>query len=283
MTRIIFCRQNIVEISPDLFTNLFATQSQNASAKLALVIDEINLQALNQFTNTNPDWNQIDYGNMFKSQQVFAFHNHAFYFRMLKKTIDDMIDTGQMENLIKNSCSNSENNRDRYDGPKVLAMSDLEFGFYIWIGCCCVSIFGFVLEFLWSYFRGTDATLLAESEEGQSDGNDEDQSDEVDHEDIERFDDLEIEQNGTNEEPKPGQNQEHQSMNQNDDINNNQNRYNIKVQAEVHQADEMEESLLYFEAIIESNEKRQSLSHENDTEAISSFMDIELFGEVITS
>ncbi|CAG9797953.1 unnamed protein product [Chironomus riparius] len=271
--------KNIVRINPVKFANLFMTQSRNASAKLVLVIDEINLQALKQFTKTNPDWKRIANGNKFKSQQVFAFHDYAFHFRMLKKTIDNMIDSGQMENLIKNYYSNSPNNEDSYDDePRVLAMSDLEFGFYIWIGCCCISILGFVFELLWSFFKDTKTSIPVErpitnlgtryrSDHEQSDEIDIDQTDEVDYGE---FDKQKMRQDG--------QDQEQQNTNQNDDINIEPEGHNVEVLAEVHQSDEMEESILYFEAIIDSNERRQSESQATDlTEAISSFMRIELF------
>ncbi|CAG9797955.1 unnamed protein product [Chironomus riparius] len=265
--------KNIVRINPVKFANLFMTQSRNASAKLALVIDEINLQALKQFTKTNPDWKRIENGNKFKSQQVFAFHDYAFHFRMLKKTIDNMIDSGQMENLIKNYYSNSPNNEDSYDDePRVLAMSDLEFGFYIWIGCCCISILGFVFELFWSFFKNTKTSIPVErpiTNLGTRYRSDHEQSDEIN---IDQTDEVDYGETNKQKMRQDGQDQQHQNMNQNDDNNLEPEGHNVKVLAEVHQSDEMEESILYFEAIIDSNEKRQSESHATDlTEAMSSF------------
>jgi len=230
---------------------------------------------------------------MFTSQQLIAFHDHVFYFRMLKKTIDSMIDTGQMENLVERSYNrNLQSFAVVYNEPIVLAMSDLEFGFWIWVGCCCVSIVGFALEQLCRLVKkskhvelpaerpisnvGTryrsDEEKLDEVDQDQSEDIDQDQSEDIDQEETER-----IGQHGTtdvNQRIEISQNQELENINQINDTSSKPEERNMEVLVEVHQADEMEESLLYFEAIIDSSERWQSVSHATDSpEAISSFMD----------
>ena len=239
------------------------TQSENASAKVALIIAEVDIQHLKQNTKRNIDWNRIGYRNMFTSQKVIAFHDHAFYFRMLKKTIDSMIDTGQMDNLVKISYKrNLQSFGVTYNGPKVLAMSDLEFGFLIWVGCCCVSIIGFMIEQLFRLVKKTKHVALPvdrpisnvgtryRSDQGEVE-NKQDQSEDIDQEETEVD---EMRQNQS----QSSQNQDLENVNQNIDTRSKPEGRNMEVHAEVHEADEMEESLLYFEAIIDSNERQKS-------------------------
>jgi hypothetical protein len=293
---------NIRTVHPNDLFRIFMSKSRNASAKIALIIDEDHLQELNQYPQMYSGWNRIGHGNMFTSQQVIGFHEYAFYFRMLKKSIDNMIDTGHIENLVKrNYNTNSQNFDVADDDPRVLAMSDLGFGFWIWVGCCCVSIVGFVIEQLFRLFKKPELTAFSaerpisnvgtryQSEQGELEEIDQDQVEEVGQEVSERLDQeqseesdqeqTDVEETSENQ-SQSSQNQEPQSINQSDNISNKTEERNMEVHAEVHQADEMEESLQYFEDMMDSNERRQSLSHATDLpEAISNFMDIELLRE----
>ena len=111
---------------------IFLTQSQNSSAKIALIIDDFKLQEMKRLAGEDQHWFQIEYDTQFTTHQVVAFHDYAFYFRMLKKTVDTMIDTGFMENLMGKYYPKTQSSKDPESGPKVLSMTDLEFGFRIW-------------------------------------------------------------------------------------------------------------------------------------------------------
>ena len=237
---------------------------------------------------------------MFTSQQVFAFRDYAFYFRMLKNTIDNLIDTGQMEFLLRKYYPNSQRFDNIYNGPKVLAMSDLQSGFFIWIGCCCLSIFVFIIEHQESNLRNTDAIFLAQiiisyfqnlyhNDQEPLNRINQDQLEKVDTGESEEDDELKTiisNQNETieiDETDKNSQDQRSQNINQNNNLITEVEERKTEVVVEVHQADDMEESLEYFENIIAGYEKRQNINHENDAEALSSFIDIELFGEASIS
>ncbi|KAL7042082.1 hypothetical protein ACKWTF_001019 [Chironomus riparius] len=252
----------------------------------------------------NSDWNQIKNEHLFITQQVFAFRDYAFYFRILKNTIDSLIDTGQMEYLLRNYYPNSQRFDNFYNGTKVLALYDLQSGFLIWFGCCGLSIFVFIIEHQYSNLRNTDFIFLAKIfisyfgklyhnyqepldriNQDQSEKVDYNESDDISYDELEEVDHKEPIENVIliQEIDKNNQDQEIQKTKDNDDTNTEEEdeegeESKMEVVVEVHQASEIEESLEYFENIILSNEKQQRV---NDPEAISNFMDIELFGEVL--
>lgn len=195
---------------------------------------------------------------------------------MLKKTIDDMIDTGHMKNLVDMYYIKSQESYTSYDEPKVLSLSDLEFGFWIWVGCCCISLFGFVLELIFNFFKKVEHPERPISNAGTRYRSDQNQSEEIDHEEPEEAEQretignekLETCQDEEQENHKTDENKQYQEpkhfSQKNHKFTKPEAELFMEVQAEVHQENEMEESLLYFEAIIESNEQRQITSHATD-------------------
>ena len=65
---------------------------------------------------------------------------------MFKKIVDMLIDTGIMEHFAKNYYTKKLKFESYVDSPKVLFVKDLTFGFNIWIGFCCLSVFMFMTE-----------------------------------------------------------------------------------------------------------------------------------------
>lgn len=83
----------------------------------------------------------------------------AFYLKMIEETANRLIDTGLMNYLIKTILSDNIKIKNPEDPPKVLSLTDLSFGFNIWIGFCCLCISSFILEHLlvklyikWNYY-----------------------------------------------------------------------------------------------------------------------------------
>ena len=130
----------------------FVSQSQNASAKMALCVDEISLNDFEFKRRKNHDWNQLD-EPLFTTHESFVFFDFSFYFRMLKKTIDKLIDTGVMKHLVDNHYLMRKKFGKTQKGPKVLNMNDLSFGFNIWLGFCLISIAAFVAEKIFKLTR----------------------------------------------------------------------------------------------------------------------------------
>lgn len=71
---------------------------------------------------------------------------NAFYFEMIEKTVDSLIDTGILSYLIEKDIGKKLKFGQAESEPKVLNMDDLSFGFNIWLGCCVFSAICFVIE-----------------------------------------------------------------------------------------------------------------------------------------
>jgi len=135
------------------FTAVFLTQSQNSSAKMALCVDEFSCNFIEFGEKRNHDWNQLEDVVLYTTYEVFMFHNFAFYFRMLKNVIDNLIPTGIMNHLIETHYTRKWKFEKFEDGPKVLSLDDLIFGFNIWLGCCLISFISFILEQVLRIFK----------------------------------------------------------------------------------------------------------------------------------
>ncbi|CAG9798468.1 unnamed protein product [Chironomus riparius] len=141
--------QNITQISLFDFKKAFLTQSQNVTAKLALCVDEFNLNFIESEIKRNNDWNQLDDSVLYTHQEVFMFWSHSYYFRMYKMLIDSLIPTGIMKYLVDTYYTKKLQFEKFDEGPKVLSVDDLLFGFKIWLGCCLISVLSFVAEILY--------------------------------------------------------------------------------------------------------------------------------------
>lgn len=126
--------------------NVFSSQSQNESAKLALCVDEFFLNHVETDTKTQYYWNKITNSVLYTSYEVFVFWNYAFYFRMLRHVINELIPSGIMKYLVEKHYTKKWKFEKLEDGPSILTVNNLSFGFNIWLGCCLISICAFIIE-----------------------------------------------------------------------------------------------------------------------------------------
>ncbi|CAG9812356.1 unnamed protein product [Chironomus riparius] len=135
-------------INSEQFTDAYLTQSDNSTAKIALVIDEILKSRYDFYENKdNFVWNELD-EVLFTSFDAFLFHCNSFYFRMINKIINNLIPTGLLNYLINNHYIKSPVVKTNENKPKVLSINDLNVGFNIWLLCCLLSFFTFIAEFI---------------------------------------------------------------------------------------------------------------------------------------
>ncbi|CAG9812360.1 unnamed protein product [Chironomus riparius] len=140
---------NITEVTEKYFNYAYLTQSQNASARMALATDEFYMNFFDlQKKKRIHDWKKLEYTTLWSSYDVFIFHGTAFYFRMLFKIIDSLIPTGIMHHLIQEHFTKKFKFQKVQKIPRILNVNDLLFGFNIWLGFCVISFIGFVLEIL---------------------------------------------------------------------------------------------------------------------------------------
>ena len=83
---------------------------------------------------------------MFRTYEVFHFWSNAYYYRMFKKLIDSLIPTGIMKLLVEKYFTKKFKFVKLEEGPKVLGVDDLLFGFKIWFGSCIISTLTFAVE-----------------------------------------------------------------------------------------------------------------------------------------
>ncbi|CAG9811064.1 unnamed protein product [Chironomus riparius] len=128
------------------FLNLYSTQSQNSSAKLALIVDEIFTNYFDSISKQrNHEWNKLD-SVLFTTHDNFIFFGSCFYAGMLHRAINNLIPTGVMDYLIENFYTKRWKFENEEAEPKVLSLDDLSFGFNIWLGSCLVSFVAFAAE-----------------------------------------------------------------------------------------------------------------------------------------
>lgn len=109
-------------------------------------MDEIYRNRLDKQSFT--PWNQLMDNVMYTALQSFVFHQESFAFRMMKMTIDNLIDTGIMRHLVDDYLHINKPQKTK-DEPKVLTLYDLDLGFAVYLGFCGLSFIIFVIEIIW--------------------------------------------------------------------------------------------------------------------------------------
>ncbi|CAG9811418.1 unnamed protein product [Chironomus riparius] len=132
----------LVIVNHTEYWDIFETQSQNSSAKLGIIIQLYMLNILNGDDKYN--WHQLP-DPFFDTHAVFVFHNNNFYLYIINRFLNAWIPTGIIDVMLNKRLGSKEKNI-IFNEPQVLIFEDLEFGFYIWLGCCVVNFACFVLE-----------------------------------------------------------------------------------------------------------------------------------------
>jgi len=115
---------------------------------MALCVDEFYQNHAEKSMQQKYEWNRLDDPVLYTTHEVFMFWTLSFYFPMYNKIIRELIPTGIMQYLVDNYYTQKTKYITDEEGPKILSLDDLLFGFKIWLGCCFISSFIFVLEYL---------------------------------------------------------------------------------------------------------------------------------------
>ena len=121
------------------------TQSENSSARAAVIIQSSILQKLNQKFESN--WHQISRYKFQVSQSGFAFLPNNFFFAVIDKVTWQLISTGIIDNFI-NKCFASKLSSKRVEGFKILRLEDLEKIFLISLVAHGVCVVVFICEII---------------------------------------------------------------------------------------------------------------------------------------
>ncbi|CAG9810966.1 unnamed protein product [Chironomus riparius] len=125
---------------------MFMTQSKNASAKIAMIAQELTHKMFEHY-GYNIKWHKLPNYCISVSQSGFAFLQNNFFFRIVDETVQRLTSAGIINRLIE-QCYPLKGNRFEAKAPSVLKIEDLDFGFVIWIGCCAACVACFVAESL---------------------------------------------------------------------------------------------------------------------------------------
>lgn len=118
-------------------------QSQNSSAKLSLFVDDIAKRML-EIKQENT-WNQLKYP-FYVDHNAIGYRQTAYYAKILKDTVDRLIESGVMQFLIKTYIAHFKMYPKMPIEPNILNIYDLMFGFNIFLGFCGISGLAFVAE-----------------------------------------------------------------------------------------------------------------------------------------
>lgn len=112
---------------------------------MALLADDILISFYETQNKGQDPWNQLD--DRFYAVNIgIATQHSAFYFRMIKDTVDKLTDTGIVKHLIKTRVLIRRKYPEDEAEPKILTIEDLLFGFNIFLGFCFICGFIFVIE-----------------------------------------------------------------------------------------------------------------------------------------
>lgn len=130
---------------PEYFT-IFLTQSQNSSAKIAIILQDQAMHYLEINAKNFSTWLRLS-DNFRTSTSGFGFYGGNFFFPIVDKTVQQLTDTGIVNNLVKTVLM-TKIKMEKVKNAKVLLVNDLSFGFVIWLMSCGISVVIFACEMI---------------------------------------------------------------------------------------------------------------------------------------
>lgn len=128
-------------------SSLIFTQSQNSSAKTAIVVQDCAMYKFESIYQRSLNWMVLPNYVLQAIHISFATTANNFFFQILDKTARQLTETGIIQQLVSNSYGRKflkviENH------PVVLKVSDLSFGFVIFVTFLGASVLVFACEIL---------------------------------------------------------------------------------------------------------------------------------------
>lgn len=121
------------------------TQSRNASAKIAVLVQSTALDNLESKRGIKYNWYMLPDVYFHQSVTGIFIKRNNFFYQVINKVLQRWVSTGIIDHMIKNVFKPKRKfiKEKEWD---VLTLENLRFGFVIWLGTCCVSIIAFILE-----------------------------------------------------------------------------------------------------------------------------------------
>ncbi|KAG5679802.1 hypothetical protein PVAND_009340 [Polypedilum vanderplanki] len=139
-----------VKVDQITFENIYKTQFNNGSAKLSLILQHQTIPVFNQLGDNYIPWIQLEESYQTLLCSFVFFPNH-FLYQLTNDAVQRLTSAGIMQHLYDNYIKQDLKYEKKFieeSEPQVFALSDLDFGFYVWLGTCAVAIFVFLIELL---------------------------------------------------------------------------------------------------------------------------------------
>ncbi|KAL7015704.1 hypothetical protein ACKWTF_016613 [Chironomus riparius] len=126
---------------------IFATQCQNASAKMFISLTSEHLHMYNEATQQICPWHTIQYPR--ENYAAFGRYpaNH-FFFKMLNNILDTIIPTGIVDYIVHQNFEIRYYVDNKIGDPVSMTLNDLGFGFIVWMCSLFPTILVFLVELL---------------------------------------------------------------------------------------------------------------------------------------
>ena len=124
------------------------TQSQNGSIRASLVMPDVYQHYEDSQLKEGERWLELNDQYLCVNQIGFTHFANVFFSNALQKAVSAFTDTGVLQYLFECNYHIKRQFQPPENSPNVL---NLSFGFYIWLGTCCISIISFLVEFfMWT-------------------------------------------------------------------------------------------------------------------------------------
>jgi hypothetical protein len=139
---IFYCRPKVIETD---YLIPFIAQTKNSSAKIAIFSDSDCIASKFCFNETFILLEQV----LLTSQEGFLFGQNHFIFQLTDKIVGELLPSGILQHSRDYHWFFAESKETPEElGPQVLRVTDLSFGFVLWLAACGISTAVFVVEWL---------------------------------------------------------------------------------------------------------------------------------------
>lgn len=146
-------RPPIKYITSKQLSNLFETQSENASAKIAIIVQQKDVEGYELRNRKKTNWHQLPQYTVHVFQTAFGLSANNFFFDVINKATQQLKPAGIIDRIIE-QCYPFKRTLLAEKNWKVLKLNDLIFGFVIWMGWCMVCTGVFFGECVFKNLRG---------------------------------------------------------------------------------------------------------------------------------
>ncbi|CAG9810907.1 unnamed protein product [Chironomus riparius] len=127
------------------YSDIFDTQSQNSSARIAMTMQSMVLDHYEWSTGDSKFWLQIPDTAVQVSHVGFSMFSNNFFMQGLNEVTEHLVMSGIMDKIVRDLMG-TKRKFIKGSEPQTLSIENLSFGFIIWMWFCGVCVLVFMLE-----------------------------------------------------------------------------------------------------------------------------------------